>query len=132
MLEDPTEAFIAADRPRGLLLDTMDRHDLERLMRPFFVIMLDSGSHGPTKRWLAEEDHLAQTLGLDRKHKPLRVRIAVRSLATGMRRDSRDIDSTGLEIDEEEDVVRPKVGGPLQGSSSKQILVAENAECPRW
>ena len=83
MFEEAAESLTAPKRPlRG------PRSDIERLVpaplvRSLPVVVLKVFSNSATQRRFAEEHHPVQTLGLDRQHKSLRVRVAVRGLPRG-------------------------------------------------
>ena len=83
MFEEAAESLTAPKRPlRG------PRSDIERLVpaplvRSLPVVVLKVFSNSATQRRFAEEHYPVQTLGLDRQHKSLRVRVAVRGLPRG-------------------------------------------------
>ena len=83
MFEEAAESLSAPKLPlRG------PRRGIERLVPAPLVRSLPVGvlkvcSNSATQRRFAEEHHPAQTLGLDRQHKSLRVSVAVRGLPRG-------------------------------------------------
>jgi hypothetical protein len=75
-LEQPPEAFVALDLA-GALLAFLDRRVPDSLVWAIQIVMGGVFIDGPARRRLAEEDHLAQALGLDGEYEAFCVGVAV-------------------------------------------------------
>ena len=83
MFEEAAESLTAPKCPLRGPPSEIERLVPAPLVRSLPVVVLKVFSNSATQRRFAEEHHPVQTFGLDRQHKSLRVRVAVRGLPRG-------------------------------------------------
>jgi hypothetical protein len=97
VLEQPTEPLSDSDGPIFLILRPAEQLIPDPLMAALTLVVSYIPGNGPSGSVLPQEDHLLQTLPLDRPRKPLRIRVHVRCLIGGEQNLDARIPENGLE-----------------------------------
>ena len=80
ILEQPAQSLPDLNTPLALTPHTVDHHVSDALVTSLVMVMRNVFCDRVSKRFSPQEDHLIETLRLDRPHEPFCVRVHVRRL----------------------------------------------------